>query len=49
MVVVAILSILYLAVGFYLSNVMSWPLSHSVGAVGFVVLLLSHLAAWLGC
>lgn len=30
-------------VGFYLSNRLDWPFSQSVGGVGFVVLLLSHL------
>ena len=29
--------------GFYLSNVMTWPFSQSVGGVGFGLFLLSHL------
>jgi ABC-type Mn2+/Zn2+ transport system permease subunit len=31
--------------GFVLSNEMDWPLSHSVGAAGFAVLVVSHTAA----
>jgi ABC-type Mn2+/Zn2+ transport system permease subunit len=31
------------AIGFYLSNRLDWPFSQSVGGVGFVVLVLSHL------
>jgi ABC-type Mn2+/Zn2+ transport system permease subunit len=41
----ALLSLVYLAAGFYLSNRMNWPLSQSVGGAGFAVLVLSHLAA----
>jgi len=41
----ALLSLLYLAVGFYLSNRMVWPLSQSVGGAGFAVLVISHLIA----
>jgi zinc transport system permease protein len=33
--------------GFQLSNIMEWPLSQSVGGVGFALLLLSHLTAQL--
>ena len=33
------------ALGFYLSNKLSWPYSQSVGGVGFVLMLLSQLAA----
>jgi ABC-type Mn2+/Zn2+ transport system permease subunit len=43
LIVCPILALFYLAVGFYLSNTMDWPLSHSIGGVGFVVLLASHL------
>jgi putative effector of murein hydrolase LrgA (UPF0299 family) len=42
---VAVLAIIFLAVGFYLSNAMNWPLSQSVGGVGFCFLLLSHALA----
>lgn len=41
----ALLSLLYLAVGFYLSNRMAWPLSQSVGGAGFALLVISHLVA----
>ena len=41
------LSLVLLAAGFYLSNRLSWPLSHSVGGVGFAALAVSHLAAML--
>jgi len=41
----AVVSLVMLAIGFYLSNRLSWPLSHSVGGVGFVVLAVSHLLA----
>jgi ABC-type Mn2+/Zn2+ transport system permease subunit len=34
-----------LAAGFVLSVEMQWPLSQSVGAVGFAALLLSHAAS----
>jgi ABC-type Mn2+/Zn2+ transport system permease subunit len=43
----AILSLIYLAAGFYLSNKMNWPLSQSVGGAGFIVLAVSQLAAQL--
>jgi ABC-type Mn2+/Zn2+ transport system permease subunit len=43
----AALSLVFLAAGFYLSNTMGWPLSQSVGGVGFVVLAFSHTAAML--
>jgi manganese/iron transport system permease protein len=38
------LSLVCLIVGLVLSIRMNWPLSHSVGGVGFVVVVLSHLA-----
>ena len=41
---VAVSQVMYVA-GFVLANEMDWPLSHSVGAVGFAVLLASHAAA----
>ena len=47
LIVSAFLSVAFLAAGFYLSNKMNWPLSQSVGGVGFVVVVLSHLAAQL--
>src|SRR5205823_7821221 len=37
LVISAALSLVFLAIGFYLSNVMSWPLSQSVGGVGFAI------------
>ncbi len=39
----ALLSLVFLTIGFAVSNQMSWPLSQSVGCVGFTALLLSHL------
>ena len=45
MIAAALLSLFFLAAGFYLSNVMSWPLSQSVGGVGFCVLIILHAAA----
>jgi ABC-type Mn2+/Zn2+ transport system permease subunit len=41
----ALLSLCFLSLGFYLSNTNSWPLSQSVGGVGFAAVLLSHIAA----
>jgi ABC-type Mn2+/Zn2+ transport system permease subunit len=41
----AVLSLIFLATGFYLSNEMNWPLSQSVGGVGFVFVIVLHLAA----
>jgi ABC-type Mn2+/Zn2+ transport system permease subunit len=38
-------SLLFLAGGFALSVEMDWPLSQSVGGVGFAALILSHIAA----
>jgi ABC-type Mn2+/Zn2+ transport system permease subunit len=43
----ALLSLVFLAIGFYLSNKMNWPMSQSVGGAGFVVLAVSQLAAQL--
>ena len=45
MVSAAVLSVVYLAIGFYLSNRMNWPLSQSIGGTGFVALVLSHAGA----
>ena len=39
---VALLSV---AIGFVLSVEMDWPLSHSVGGVGFAAFLVSHILA----
>jgi ABC-type Mn2+/Zn2+ transport system permease subunit len=39
------LSLVFLGVGFGLSNGMSWPLSQSVGGVGFAALVVSHAGA----
>jgi ABC-type Mn2+/Zn2+ transport system permease subunit len=47
MAVGAVLSLVYLAMGFYLSNRMNWPMSQSVGGAGFIVLAISQLAAQL--
>ena len=41
----ALLSILFVAIGFYLSNTMNWPLSQSIGGTGFAALAVSHLLA----
>jgi len=43
----AVLSLVFLAIGFYLSNTMRWPMSQSVGGAGFVILAVSQLAAQL--
>jgi ABC-type Mn2+/Zn2+ transport system permease subunit len=42
-----LVSLLFLAAGFYFSNAMRWPLSQSVGGVGFVVLVISQLVSQL--
>jgi ABC-type Mn2+/Zn2+ transport system permease subunit len=47
MVAGAILSLIFLAVGFYLSSRMSWPMSQSIGGAGFAALAISQLAAQL--
>jgi ABC-type Mn2+/Zn2+ transport system permease subunit len=41
----AVLSLVFLGIGFYLSNHMNWPLSQSIGGTGFAALVLSHIAA----
>ena len=40
-----ILSLLFLVVGFYLSNTMNWPLSQSIGGAGCGALAISQIAA----
>ena len=40
------LGVIFLTVGFILSNWMAWPLSHSIGGVGFSAVVLSHGSAW---
>lgn len=45
MIAAAVLSLVFLGVGFELSNRLNWPLSQSVGGTGFAALALSHLAA----
>ena len=40
------LGLILLGVGFYASNVMSWPLSQSVGSAGILVLVVSHVLAF---
>jgi ABC-type Mn2+/Zn2+ transport system permease subunit len=47
MVAGAILSLVFLAIGFYLSSRMSWPMSQSIGGAGFAALAISQLAAQL--
>jgi ABC-type Mn2+/Zn2+ transport system permease subunit len=42
MLAAALLATLYVAAGFVLSVKMDWPLSQSIGAVGFVMVVLSH-------
>lgn len=42
-----ILSLIFLAVGFYLSNTMNWPLSQSIGGAGCGALAISQLVAQL--
>ena len=41
----ALLSVVFVAIGFYLSNTMNWPLSQSIGGTGFAALAVSHLLA----
>jgi ABC-type Mn2+/Zn2+ transport system permease subunit len=41
----AIVSLIYIGIGFILSNEMNWPFSQSVGGVGFTVLVVSHALA----
>ena len=41
----AALSLVFLGVGFVLSNLYQWPLSQTIGGVGFGVVALSHLGA----
>ena len=41
----AALGVVFLAIGFVLSNAMQWPLSQSIGGVGFGVVAASHLVA----
>ncbi|MDB5318761.1 MAG: mntB 1 [Phycisphaerales bacterium] len=41
----AVIGLIDVYLGFQLSNRMEWPFSHSVGGVGFAILMLSHLAA----
>jgi hypothetical protein len=41
----SVLGLVFLGVGFILSNEMSWPLSQSVGGVGFAVVVASQMAA----
>lgn len=45
MLAAAVLSLVFVAVGFFLSNEMNWPMSQSVGGTGFAALALSHLLA----
>jgi len=45
LIVAAVLSFVFLGVGFYLSNTMNWPLSQSIGGVGFAAVVGSHVAA----
>lgn len=45
MAAAALLSLVLVAVAFYLSNRFNWPLSHSVGGVGFVAIVISNLLA----
>ncbi len=41
----ACIGIVWLAAGFMLSVELNWPLTHSTGAVGAALFLLSHVAA----
>jgi ABC-type Mn2+/Zn2+ transport system permease subunit len=41
----SVLAVAFVGVGFYLSNAESWPLSQSVGGVGFATLVVSHVFA----
>lgn len=45
MLCAGLLSVLFVAIGFYLSNTMNWPLSQSIGGTGFAALAVSHLLA----
>ena len=42
-----VVSLIFLASGFYFSNAMRWPLSQSVGGIGFAVLIISQLTSQL--
>jgi ABC-type Mn2+/Zn2+ transport system permease subunit len=43
----AVAALLFLFVAFVVSNLLDWPLSQTVGGVGFAALAISHLAAQL--
>jgi len=43
----ALIGLIDVYLGFELSNQMEWPFSHSVGGVGFAILMLSHSSALL--
>jgi ABC-type Mn2+/Zn2+ transport system permease subunit len=45
MAAAALLSLVLVAVAFYLSNRFNWPLSQSVGGVGFAAMIVSNLLA----
>jgi ABC-type Mn2+/Zn2+ transport system permease subunit len=46
LVAASALSLVLVAVAFVLSNALDWPLSQSVGGVGFAVFLVSHVLAY---
>jgi len=43
----AVVALAMLIVGFYLSNQMDWPLSRSVGGVGFAMVMVSQVVRWI--
>jgi ABC-type Mn2+/Zn2+ transport system permease subunit len=45
MIAAALAALLYVAAGFVLSVKMDWPLSQSIGGVGFAAAVVSHVAA----
>jgi zinc/manganese transport system permease protein len=45
MAIAVVLGVVFLAIGFITSNELSWPLSQTVGGVGFAAVVLSHTIA----
>ena len=43
MAIAAVLGLVFVAGGFVVSNQMSWPLSQTVGGIGFAVVAITHL------
>lgn len=45
LIAAAVLAVVFLGVGFAVSNLMQWPLSQTIGGVGFGFVAVSHLGA----